>query len=163
MLKETSSSIRRYFGIVSFLYLLVAAGAFAQVALLLRKSPSAHVSLLFLIRASFMLAVSLGFGFVTVRFKALIVDAPRIIRGVLHASFWGGIALSAIYYYYGSQPNPIGFVVSLAIYIYLLRSVERISLEEQTAQLPNQLPDPTSLSVTPAAGAAGAPSVAADH
>jgi hypothetical protein len=27
----------------------------------------------------------------------------------------------------------------------------------------NQLPDPTSLSVTPAAGAAGAPSVAADH
>jgi hypothetical protein len=29
--------------------------------------------------------------------------------------------------------------------------------------LPNQLPDPTSPSVTPAAGAAGAPSVAADH
>ena len=28
---------------------------------------------------------------------------------------------------------------------------------------PNQLPDPTSPSVTPAAGAAGAPSVAADH
>jgi endonuclease YncB( thermonuclease family) len=30
-------------------------------------------------------------------------------------------------------------------------------------KLPNQLPDPTSPSVTPAAGAAGAPSVAADH
>ena len=30
-------------------------------------------------------------------------------------------------------------------------------------QVPNQLPDPTSPSVTPAAGAAGAPSVAADH
>jgi len=29
--------------------------------------------------------------------------------------------------------------------------------------MPNQLPDPTSPSVTPAAGAAGAPSVAADH
>jgi hypothetical protein len=29
--------------------------------------------------------------------------------------------------------------------------------------VPNQLPDPTSPSVTPAAGAAGAPSVAADH
>jgi len=31
------------------------------------------------------------------------------------------------------------------------------------ARRPNQLPDPTSPSVTPAAGAAGAPSVAADH
>ena len=30
-------------------------------------------------------------------------------------------------------------------------------------RVPNQLPDPTSPSVTPAAGAAGAPSVAADH
>jgi hypothetical protein len=29
--------------------------------------------------------------------------------------------------------------------------------------LPNQLPDPTSPSVTPPAGAGGAPSVAADH
>ena len=30
-------------------------------------------------------------------------------------------------------------------------------------RMPNKLPDPTSPSVTPAAGAAGAPSVAADH
>ena len=32
-----------------------------------------------------------------------------------------------------------------------------------TRSVSNQLPDPTSPSVTPAAGAAGAPSVAADH
>jgi uncharacterized protein len=37
-------------------------------------------------------------------------------------------------------------------------------LRDEPAQVvPNQLPDPTSPSVTPAAGAAGAPSVAADH
>jgi hypothetical protein len=33
----------------------------------------------------------------------------------------------------------------------------------ETVETPNQLPDPTSPSVTPAAGAADAPSVAADH
>jgi hypothetical protein len=42
--------------------------------------------------------------------------------------------------------------------------VTRIAYWERRSLLaPNQLPDPTSPSVTPAAGAAGAPSVAADH
>ena len=39
------------------------------------------------------------------------------------------------------------------------RNMEVIAVE----RMPNQLPDPTSPSVTPPAGAGGAPSVAADH
>jgi hypothetical protein len=38
-----------------------------------------------------------------------------------------------------------------------------IGLGSSTIQVPNQLPDPTSPSVTPPAGAGAAPSVAADH
>jgi hypothetical protein len=41
--------------------------------------------------------------------------------------------------------------------------VLRHLIASNSASMPNQLPDPTSPSVTPAAGAAGAPSVAADH
>ena len=44
---------------------------------------------------------------------------------------------------------------------FALRVLDAQSVKKPS--LPNQLPDPTSPSVTPTAGAAGAPSVAADH
>ena len=44
-----------------------------------------------------------------------------------------------------------------------LRTSDLVSQLHQMKIEPNQLPDPTSPSVTPPAGAGGAPSVAADH
>jgi hypothetical protein len=52
-----------------------------------------------------------------------------------------------------------------AMYKSLTRALQYLGyvVEMPSAQMPNQLPDPTSPSVTPPAGAGGAPSVAADH
>ena len=49
-------------------------------------------------------------------------------------------------------------VLGVALF-YLVQLYTR----KHAAETPNQLPDPTSPSVTPPAGAGGAPSVAADH
>ena len=48
-------------------------------------------------------------------------------------------------------------------FVALLVCAIRDMIIDNRRRKPNQLPDPTSPSVTPAAGAAGAPSVAADH
>ena len=54
----------------------------------------------------------------------------------------------------------VSFVVNLLIYVRFTTRLKQLALLEIA---PNQLPDPTSPSVTPPAGAGGAPSVAADH
>ena len=66
-----------------------------------------------------------------------------------------------------SASKPFG-VWAAVVYGIKLTTVALLFLPSSTRffcgkTTPNQLPDPTSPSVTPAAGAAGAPSVAADH
>jgi len=62
-----------------------------------------------------------------------------------------------------------GYYITYAIGLFrwrlrLLRAKQqREALKREGEMMPNQLPDPTSPSVTPPAGAGGAPSVAADH
>jgi hypothetical protein len=66
-----------------------------------------------------------------------------------------------------SASKPFG-IWAAAAYGIKLTTVALLFLPSSTEffcgeKTPNQLPDPTSPSVTPAAGAGGAPSVAADH
>ena len=67
-----------------------------------------------------------------------------------------GVLLPSVVYTIGQQL--IAFVAALAAF-----GGSCIWIANRYSEMPNQLPDPTSPSVTPPAGAGGAPSVAADH
>ena len=144
MFKETPSSLRRYFALVAFLCLA------ASLPAILIRGPTG----LFLFGASAILVVLNGavFAYVAARFATLIVKSPGTIRGALHFSFWADCLFGISF---GRFPivmsGGIGWVVAAIIYVYLLRSVTRIS-DEQNGNLPNQSTDPTLSSVTPAAG-----------
>jgi hypothetical protein len=67
-----------------------------------------------------------------------------------------------------SAPPPLPLIVGTAVWLAYIVAVVLCFVPSSNKffghlHVPNQLPDPTSPSVTPAAGAAGAPSVAADH
>jgi hypothetical protein len=56
-----------------------------------------------------------------------------------------------------------GIWLGVRVSMFLFSSKLATTSQAQEGDVPNQLPDPTSPSVTPPAGAGGAPSVAADH
>jgi len=155
MFKETPSSLRRYFALVAFLCLITS----LLMILFHEKAGAAQLS-----AATYAALLNgLAFAFVAVQFGTLIVKSPGTIKAVLHISFWADFVLGVSF---GSLPygmsDRLGWVIATIIYMYLLHSVTRIS-GEQKGNVPNQLPDPTSPSVTPPARAGGAPSVGADH
>ncbi len=157
MFKETPSSLRRYFALVAFLCLIA---SLSQVAVLfLEKTGRSQLSV-----ATFATLLSgLAFAFVAVRFGTLIAKSPGTIKAVLHVSFWADCIVGVSFGRFPSRMSDrFGWVIATVIYMYLLHSVARIS-DEQKGNVPNQLPDPTSPSVTPPAGAGDAPSVGADH
>jgi len=155
MFKETPSSLRRYFALVAFLCLIA---SLSQVLFHEKTGPAQLSATTFAV-----LLNGLAFAFVAVRFGTLIIKSPRTIKAALHISFWADCVVGVSF---GSLPrgmsDRLGWVIATIIYMYLLHSVTRIS-DEQQGNLPNQLPDPRSPSVTPPVGAGGAPSVAADH
>lgn len=129
MIKETRESLRLYFIFLSVAYFLMFAGSVANVVLLLRDKPEAHLSLLFLAKTLFTLLVCLAFVFTVAKYKSLIKEAPTKIKGILHVYFWGSIAFALIYWGSGSSPNIVGGIIQVLIYVYLLKSVERLSKE----------------------------------
>ena len=157
MLKETKTSLRTWFAVVTVLFLLMGAGRVAQVILLLRGRPEARLSPLFLIQTVFILLVALAYGFVWVKFNGLIGAKAAQIMSVLHVNYWGSVAFATIYVLYGTGPNVIGLLVSTLVYVYLWKSVVRISKEQVGGNPPNQPPLRMPVSGTPAADAPVAP------
>ena len=155
MFKETPSSLRRYFALAAFLCLI----ASLLAILFHEKTGPVHSD-----AATFAVLLNgVAFAFVAVRFGALIVKAPGTIKAVLHVSFWADCVVGVSFSRFpNNMSDRFGWVIAAIIYMYLLHSVTRIS-DELKGNVPNQLPDPTSPSVTPPAKAGGAPSVAADH
>jgi hypothetical protein len=144
MFKETHSSLRRYFALVAFLCL-----AASLPSIFIRGATGP-----FLFGPSTVVVVLNGvaFAYVAARFGTLIVKSPGTIRAVLHVSFWADCLFGISFGRFPTaMSDRIGWVVAAIIYVYLLRSVTRIS-DEQNGNLPNQSTDPTLSSVTPAAG-----------
>jgi hypothetical protein len=154
MLKESTKPLRRYFAILAVLYFLMGAGALAQVALLLIKTPGAHPSPLFLVQGCFTLLISFAYLFIAVKYTVLLLSGVATIKTIVHISFWGRISFGIIYMVYGSYPNMVGLAVSAVIYVYLLRSVDKLSREQTSADAAGQSMDPT---LAPGTATAGQP------
>jgi len=127
MLKETPKSLRTYLGIVSALYFIMWAGAVSQIILLLHDKPGAHLSPVFLLQAAFMVAIAVAYAWITVKFNTLITDNPAMMKAVLHINLAGSVLFAVVYMLLGLRPNLFGLLISVLIYVYLLKSVDRIS------------------------------------
>ncbi len=77
--------------------------------------------------------------YVVFAYKNLIAHHPSRITSALHFTFWGSICFLPFYHYFGVRPNLLGFVLTLLVYVYLLRSV-RVIAEEEKPLAPTQEP-----------------------
>ena len=130
MLKESKKSVRLFFAIISFLYFVMGAGAVSQLIIFINDNPGAHLAPLFLTQTAFRIFIALAFGYVALKFSHLITDKPKTIKGILHFNFWGSIVFLIIFIILGTKVNFIGLVISALVYVYLLKSVDRLSKEE---------------------------------
>src|SRR5438094_361323 len=113
MFKETHRSLRRLFGIVSLLHLVIFIGSVAAVLLALKKNPAAHLSPVFVGRALFMLAISMAFAFAVARFGALMKSSSGVLLMILNACFWSSVLFAAVLFFTNrSRPNLIGLAIS---------------------------------------------------
>ncbi len=156
MLRETTRSLRLWFAIVTVLNLVIWAGMCAEVLLVLRRNPHADLSLLYLARLAFIFVVALAYGYVWARFASLIRSKPAMILAVLHVTYWGSLAFAVVYVWYGTGLNFIGLLISTLIYVYLWKSVVRLSTEQPSKGAPNNPPE-----ATPGQGSSVAPSSSA--
>jgi hypothetical protein len=117
----------------------MAAGAASRIALLFLEKSEADISVLFVAHAAFRFSVAIAFAWVVVKFGTLIRYKPRALKGIVHANFIGSMIFATIYLLGGTQLNYLGLIISVLIYGYLLKSVDRISKEVQAMQTAEQL------------------------
>jgi hypothetical protein len=122
MLKETHRSLRQYFAFVAVISFLSAAGA------IISQRWSALASWPVAVNTTFCLL----FTFVAVRFHRLIAR-PALIRAVLATSAALSLLGFVLSLRSGIQVSSVAtFVVSILIFVYLMRSVTRLSNESAT-------------------------------
>jgi hypothetical protein len=120
MLKETPSSLRLYFGIVSAVSLLWSVAGF------MHGMGSLLVFALSLASGVFCIL----FGYIVVRFTALLSQNPGFIKNVLLGNLLLSIISFALVMMGGFQPSAfIRLLVAILIYVYLVKSVVRLSAE----------------------------------
>jgi hypothetical protein len=144
MFKETPSSLRRYFALVAFLCLV---GSLLSIFFHQKAGPAqsdaAKVA---------TLLNGLAFAYVAVRFGTLIVESPKVIRLLLHLAFWADCIVGISFGRFPSTTSDrFEWVIAAIIYVYLLRSVTRIS-DNLKGNVPNQSSEPTLSSGTSPAG-----------
>jgi hypothetical protein len=132
MLKETSKSLRTYFGIISILFLAV--GIVSTIAVLrsIEQKQNNPLLWLILIQTIFRLCLGLAFVFVTLKFQKLMREKPKTIKNILHINFGVSVGFPILSLAFGARFNLITFLLSIFIYVYLLKSVDRISGEMLT-------------------------------
>jgi hypothetical protein len=118
MLKETPRSLRTYFGLIAAFYLLIGIGGLSRG----RYNWIIFVALLTNICFGAL------FGYITMRFEALLSGRPRFIKGVLTVN----VVTSAVFtvLLFASVVNLVQFAIGLLIYFYLMKTVTRLSNEE---------------------------------
>jgi hypothetical protein len=104
-------------------------------------------------------------------FRAHLLDNARYTKSAFgwSAFFFAALAVGPSVYdglRYGMWTSSTSILAAVSCAFSLLiydKFGDRIAMLTSMDDVPNQLPDPTSPSVTPPAGAGVAPSVAADH
>ena len=121
MLKETSKSLRLYFGFVAAISFFYAAAVVAQGDLSPLVAVFSVVNLVF----------GVMFTYIVVKFRVLLYSRPAFIKKVLVANLMFSVVGFALSIPEGLQLGPIvSLIVAVLIYLYLVKSVIRLSSEE---------------------------------
>jgi hypothetical protein len=120
MLKETPRSLRAYFALVTLFWFLGAFGGY-------RQAGSNHV-VLFLAGLSMLLCVL--YAYVVTRFPHLLRDNPVFLKNTLTAGLIYSLGLTVLSVLNGAATGGlIRILIAIAVYLYLVKSVNRLSAE----------------------------------
>jgi len=127
MLKETPRSLRQYFWLVSALSIVLGAAALV---------PS-QASVLDVSLGGAGIAFGLVYGWIAYDFDALLAQRPGCIKIVLSANLALRVVGSALLFFVGAGSGTVfPLVVSVLVYLYLVRSVDRLSKETRLSGTP---------------------------
>jgi hypothetical protein len=134
MLKETSKSLRTYFGIISFLFLVISVLLAIGASHLSDQKHNNQLLCFLIIQTVFRFCLGLAFGFIALKFQSLMREKPELIKNILHINFAISMCFQILNFVFTARLGIYTFIFSILIYVYLLKSVERISNEMRTGK-----------------------------
>ena len=142
MLEETPRSLRLYFGIVSAISLFASYAAITQ----------ARGSLVVLGLAASNITFGVLFGYIVFGFSRLLLRKPKFIKGVLIGNFVLSLIIFLLSSVGGLLPSAFWrFLIAVAVFVYLMKSVTRLSAEALEEAEPIQSVQTTAMTPPPSA------------